>query len=60
MKSYTARREAEAARRARESRLRDPEDHERLFPVAQRLAEAEFHFARTMNYIPHSYTLRKA
>ena len=30
-----------------------------MFPVAQRLAEAEYHFARTMNYIPHSYALRK-
>ena len=59
MKSYAERWEAEAVRRARESRLRSPEDHQRLFPVAQRLAEAEYHFARTMNYIPHSYTLRK-
>ena len=59
MKSYAERREAEAVRRAGEPRLRSPEDHQRLFPVAQRLAEAEYHFARTMNYIPHSYTLRK-
>lgn len=59
MKSYAQRREAEATRRARESRQRNPEDHERLFPVAQRLVEAKYHFARTMNYIPHSYTLRK-
>lgn len=59
MKSYAERREAEAARRVRESRHRNPEDHQRLLPVAQRLAEAEYHFARTMNYIPHSYTLRK-
>ena len=40
MKSYAERREAEAVRRARESRLRSPEDYQRLFPVAQRLAEA--------------------
>lgn len=59
MKSYAERRDAEAKRRARESRHRGPEDHQRLFPVARRLAEAEYHFARTMNYIPHSYTLRK-
>ncbi|MXV89294.1 MAG: hypothetical protein F4121_05915 [Acidimicrobiia bacterium] len=59
MKSYAQYREAEAARHARESRHRDPEDHERLFLIAQRLAEAKCHFAGTMNYIPHSYKLRK-
>ena len=59
MRSYAERRKAEAARCARESRHRGPEDHERLFPVAQQLAGAEYRFARTMNYIPHSYTLRK-
>ena len=59
MKTYAQRREAEARRHAAEARRREPEDHRRLFPVARNLAEVEYRFARNMNYIPHSYTLRR-
>ena len=39
MKSYAERRDAEAKRRARESRHRGPEDHQRLFNERYRLLQ---------------------